>query len=213
MSIGARALSAECRKTMASLGVLFPDRTVLTNVQGTPATDPPEHQSHSQSPVGAQSPRKTTVPPELAALDITEDITKKKPDPFLGFYFDVYRGVLEVESSRSLQHVVAIKSIPTGFDPRSKRQECDEFGASLFIHKRIIHSDTQAAGALVDELRDPRLADPGLLSVFEKGPLADGGSNAEYRWMAPELLSDQRAETTFATDVYAFTMTCWMKHK
>ncbi|KIJ35842.1 hypothetical protein M422DRAFT_261793 [Sphaerobolus stellatus SS14] len=65
------------------------------------------------------------------------------------------------------------------------------------------------AGALVDELGDPRLADPGLLSVFEKGPLADGGSNAEYRWMAPELLSDQRAETTFATDVYAFTMTCW----
>ncbi|KIJ22866.1 hypothetical protein M422DRAFT_276648 [Sphaerobolus stellatus SS14] len=112
---------------MALSSVLCADRTVLTNVQvsqyptycnsyikrqETPATDSPEHQSHSQSPAGAQSPGKATVPPELAALDITDDIAKKKPDPFLGFYSDVYRGVREVESSRSIQHVVAIKSIP-----------------------------------------------------------------------------------------------------
>ncbi|KIJ35847.1 hypothetical protein M422DRAFT_261798 [Sphaerobolus stellatus SS14] len=139
--------------------------------QETPATDSPEHQSHSQSPAGAQSPGKAAVPPELTALDITDDITKKKPDPFLGFYFDVYRGVREVESSRSIQHVVAIKSIPTRFDPRSKRQECEEFEAV----------GIRPASALVDELGDPRLADPGLLCVFGKGPLADSGSNAEYR--------------------------------
>ncbi|KIJ37861.1 hypothetical protein M422DRAFT_259470 [Sphaerobolus stellatus SS14] len=128
---------------MASLDVLCVDITVLKTVQGTPATDPPQHQSHSQSQAGAQSAGKAAVPPELAALDFTDDATKNKPDPFLGFYLDVYRSVWEVESSRSIQLVMA-------------------------------------TSVLVGEFGNPRLADPGLTSVFEKGPLADGGSNTGY---------------------------------
>jgi hypothetical protein len=61
---------------------------------------------------------------------------------------------------------------------------------------------------LVDELGNARLADPGLLNVLEKSPLMIGeGIGAAYRWMAPELLNEPPAKTSFETDVYAFTMT------
>ncbi|KIJ40070.1 hypothetical protein M422DRAFT_257138 [Sphaerobolus stellatus SS14] len=187
--------------------------------------------------------RTAKLPAELAALDIMNDVTKKKPDLFLGFYFDVYRG--EREEFEALltnciktwyglnnDNLVPLLGISMAFgsfpamitswmsngthwpalklplteymksgEDYNKMQLIVGVGNGVeYLHSQnIIHSDIQAASVLVDEL-----------SVVEKGPLADAGSNAEYRWMAPELLSNQDAKTTFATDVYAFTMTSWI---
>jgi len=72
--------------------------------------------------------------------------------------------------------------------------------------ENIVHSDIRGSGVLVDNFRQARLADPGLLCVLTNGPSIVSG-RVPYRWMAPELLKIPPAKATFATDVYSFTMT------
>ena len=71
-----------------------------------------------------------SVPISLAAIDITTEVTKSKPEPFERLYFNIYRGVWWLKlkpSSTKVQHVVAIKALRTGFDPDSKSQERQDF--------------------------------------------------------------------------------------
>ena len=70
---------------------------------------------------------KTSIPSELAEFNITSKVVKSKPDPFVGFYFDIYRGAWKLDTPRTFQHVVAIKALRPGFNPRSKAQERQEF--------------------------------------------------------------------------------------
>lgn len=71
-----------------------------------------------------------SVPLSLAAIDITTQVTKSRPEPFEGLYSNIYRGVWWLKlkpSSTKVQHVVAIKVLRTGFDPDSKSQERQDF--------------------------------------------------------------------------------------
>jgi len=70
---------------------------------------------------------KTSIPSELAEFDITSKVVKSKPDPFVGFYFDIYCGAWELDTPRVFQHAVAIKALRTGFNPRSKAQARRDF--------------------------------------------------------------------------------------
>ncbi|KIJ37862.1 hypothetical protein M422DRAFT_177350, partial [Sphaerobolus stellatus SS14] len=78
-----------------------------------------------------------------------------------------------------------------------------------YLHSQgIVHSDIRGRSVLVDELGNACLADPGLLNVFLNGPLTNTIKTHETdRWKAPELLGKSPTGTTFASDVYAFTMT------
>ena len=61
---------------------------------------------------------------------------------------------------------------------------------------------------MVDDFGQACLADPGLLCVLANGPSRVSETmRVPYRWMAPELFEDPLAKSTFATDVYSFTMT------
>jgi hypothetical protein len=52
---------------------------------------------------------KTSIPPELAEFDITNAVVNFCPEPFVGIYFDIYRGAWKLDTPRIFQHVVAIK--------------------------------------------------------------------------------------------------------
>ncbi|KAF9023993.1 kinase-like domain-containing protein, partial [Rhodocollybia butyracea] len=93
------------------------------------------------------------------------------------------------------------------FDPMTLIKGVASGVAFLHFHK-LVHGDIRAASILIDEQGNPCLADTGLLKILDASPLMQyGGSASNYRWMAPELLND--SERTFASDVYAFTVTSW----
>jgi len=71
--------------------------------------------------------QKPFVPSELAKVDITSKVVKSKPDPFVGFYFDIYRGSWKLETPRICHHAVAIKALRPSFNPRSKAQSRQDF--------------------------------------------------------------------------------------
>ncbi|KAF8802856.1 kinase-like protein [Phlegmacium glaucopus] len=81
--------------------------------------NPPHHNRQTQG--------KPSVSSELAEFDITNKIVKSKPDPFVSIYFDIYRGVWNLDTPCFFQHAVAIKAVRPSFNPRSKAQESLNF--------------------------------------------------------------------------------------
>ena len=82
---------------------------------------------------------KTSIPSELAEFDITSKVVKSKPDPFVGFYFDIYRGLWKLETPRICHHAVAIKALRPGFNPRSKARERQEFEGVCQSKFHVLH--------------------------------------------------------------------------
>jgi hypothetical protein len=58
-----------------------------------------------------QTDGKSSIPYELTAFDITNAIVKFDPEPFIGPYFDIYRGAWKLDTPRIFQLVVAIKAL------------------------------------------------------------------------------------------------------
>ncbi|KAF9065005.1 quinon protein alcohol dehydrogenase-like superfamily [Rhodocollybia butyracea] len=67
------------------------------------------------------------VPSDLKDMDITSKVTKSQSRPFPGLFYDIHRGAFEVQYSKRLLHVVAIKSFRTGFNPQSSDEERKAF--------------------------------------------------------------------------------------
>ncbi|PPR06752.1 hypothetical protein CVT24_013059 [Panaeolus cyanescens] len=86
------------------------DKITLYNLQ-------PRHNT-SQNP---------SIPALLSAHDITSAVVRPKSVPFPGLYFDIYRGAWKLSSPCSFHHAVAIKVLRPGFNPRSKKQERQDF--------------------------------------------------------------------------------------
>ncbi|KAF8803167.1 kinase-like protein [Phlegmacium glaucopus] len=92
-------------------------------------------QEHQQKLPGQQNPLhhnrqtkgKHSISSELAGFDITNKVVKSKRGHFVSLYFDIYRGVWNFDTPRIFQHVVAIKALRPGFNPRSKTQEREDF--------------------------------------------------------------------------------------
>ena len=68
---------------------------------------------------------KTSIPSELAEINITDAVVISDPEPFEGLYFNIYRGAWKLVTPRIFQHVVAIKVLRPSFKLRSA---CDELG-------------------------------------------------------------------------------------
>ncbi|KAF8802907.1 hypothetical protein BYT27DRAFT_6750317 [Phlegmacium glaucopus] len=88
--------------------------------QQMPSQQNPPH--HNRQTTGKHS-----ISSELAEFDITNKVVKSKPDPFVSIYFDIYRGVWNIDTPRVVQHVVTIRALRPGFNPRSKAQEKQNF--------------------------------------------------------------------------------------
>ncbi|PPR02247.1 hypothetical protein CVT24_011496 [Panaeolus cyanescens] len=73
------------------------------------------------------TPQQSSIPALLSLLDITKDVTRPKSAPFPGSYFDIYRGAWKLSSPYPFHHAVAIKVLRPGFNPRSKKQERQDF--------------------------------------------------------------------------------------
>lgn len=66
-----------------------------------------------------------SVPPSLAAIDITSQVTKSEPTPFVGLYFHTYQGIWKVNSPTKLQRGIAIRSLRPGFHLRKQQEQQD----------------------------------------------------------------------------------------
>jgi hypothetical protein len=68
-----------------------------------------------------QTDGKSSIPSELAEFDITNAIVKFDPEPFVGPYFDIYRGAYrgacKPDTPRIFQLVVAIKALRPASKP------------------------------------------------------------------------------------------------
>ena len=65
---------------------------------------------------------------EIAEFDITDAVVVDlDPEPFVGFYFDIYRGAWKLDTPRIFQHVVAIKVLRPSLEARDDAREQQEF--------------------------------------------------------------------------------------
>lgn len=73
-------------------------------------------------------------PSELAPVDISSAVSKTIQNPYLGPYFEIYKGVwkLNAASGLDIEVPVAIKLLRPGFDPDLKTQEQQEFESVYF---------------------------------------------------------------------------------
>ena len=69
---------------------------------------------------------KSSVPSELAELDITDAVVKFDSGPHVGLYFDVYRGAWKFETPRIFQVVVAIKTLRPRDNDAHEQQEFED---------------------------------------------------------------------------------------
>ena len=71
---------------------------------------------------------KSSTLSELAEFDITDAVVVDlDPEPFVGFYFDIYRGAWKLDTPRIFQHVVAVKVLRPSLEARDDAREQQEF--------------------------------------------------------------------------------------
>ena len=70
---------------------------------------------------------KSSVQSELAEFDITNSVVNFDPEPFVGLYFDIYRGAWKLDTPRIFQHVVAIKVLRPAFKALGNAHEQQDF--------------------------------------------------------------------------------------
>ncbi|KAG8924321.1 hypothetical protein FRC02_010503 [Tulasnella sp. 418] len=73
----------------------------------------------------------------------------------------------------------------------------------------IIHGDLKATNILVDDKGHARITDFGLSRILEEGHsgfTTSTGVMGTHRWMAPELMLNERSRPTTATDIYSMTL-------
>ena len=93
-----------------------------------PRETQPKRDKPDKKPQGKE--KVPSVPLSLAAIDITSEVTQTDRNPFVGLYFNIYKGVWSLNSPRlKVEHEAAIKSLRPGFDPRSNLQEQQDFEA------------------------------------------------------------------------------------
>jgi hypothetical protein len=68
-----------------------------------------------------------------AEFDITNAIVKFDPEPFVGPYFNIYRGAWKPDTPRIFQHVVAIKALRPASKPRAGRQNFEDVRKLNFV--------------------------------------------------------------------------------
>ena len=74
-----------------------------------------------------QTEEKSSIPSELAEFDITNAVVKFDPEPFVGLYFDIYRGAWKLDTPRVFQHIVAIKALRPAFKARDQTHGRQKF--------------------------------------------------------------------------------------
>ena len=70
---------------------------------------------------------KSSIPSEPSEFDITNAVVKFDQEPLVGLYFDIYRGTWKLDTPRTLQLVVAIKTLRPAFKAPDDAQEQQEF--------------------------------------------------------------------------------------
>lgn len=88
--------------------------------------------SNTNSGGPGSSTKDGPAPAELKNMDITGQVSKTQADAFVGLFYEIYHGVWEVDSPVHFEHAVAIKSLRTGFDPRSSVQARQAFESILY---------------------------------------------------------------------------------
>jgi serine/threonine protein kinase len=75
-------------------------------------------------------------------------------------------------------------------------------------------NDVSQDNVLLDDKLNPRLTDFGLSRMMATSTLwatSTKSIGGTLRWMAPELVNQDDAKPTAASDVYAFGMTCYVR--
>jgi hypothetical protein len=70
---------------------------------------------------------KSSIPSDLAELNITNAVVKFDPEHLVGLHSDIYRGAWKPDTPRIFQHVVAIKVLRPSFKALDNAHEQQEF--------------------------------------------------------------------------------------
>lgn len=128
---------------------------------------------------------------------------------FYGYTVEPYTIVMEYMPKGSLYSLLQ-SSNNLGWDIRYK-MAVDVSCGMAYLHKQgIIHGDLKSMNVLLDNHYNAKITDFGLAKVKLESSQSTllGGANVggSLRWMAPELLLEEGAKSTKASDVYSFGM-------
>ena len=82
----------------------------------------------------------SSIPSELTEFDITNAVVNLDREPFVGSYFDIYRGAWKLETPRIFQHVIAIKVLRPS-EARDNAHDQQEFEDVRRVNSSPLDSD------------------------------------------------------------------------
>ena len=92
------------------------------------------------------------------------------------------------------------------------RYEGCEFITSATL---IVYLNREKDNVLIDERENPLICDFGVSRMLEDTTLWETSAThapGTLRWMAPEPISGEVTTSSIQADVYAFAMTCYVRH-
>ncbi|KAG8927672.1 hypothetical protein FRC01_007096 [Tulasnella sp. 417] len=114
----------------------------------------------------------------------------------------------EAEALRFIENGNVLKYIGKHPDVNRVRLLCETSEAIDYLHRQtIVHGDIKASNILVGVDGHVLLCDVGLAGMLPAQISLSWKGVGTFRWQSPELWDDDDGTRTFASDVYAFSMT------